>query len=192
MPGRFGAQCNRSTLSIVNHCHPSEATRLALQAANPLCSLFQPSVGQAGNLIKRSCSWGLRGSGGGGREGRNEVLLVCVWWCWGGRCGGQGHSRAINPDMGLRVRDGGLERVGTALSLGQRWPSVCPSLYPSIHPSSSPPPPPLPTTTTTCPPATTSVPREMSATEKKAHKGLTFHMAGSPRLKRPDNPRRLD
>lgn len=52
--GRFGAQCSRSTLSIVNHCHPSEATRLALQAANPLCSLFQPSVSQAGNLIKRS------------------------------------------------------------------------------------------------------------------------------------------
>lgn len=48
VPGRFGAQCNRSTLSIVNHCHPSEATRLALHAANPLCPLFQPSVGQAG------------------------------------------------------------------------------------------------------------------------------------------------
>ncbi|TNN76568.1 PR domain zinc finger protein 16 [Liparis tanakae] len=42
VPGRFGAQCNRSTLSIVNHCHPSEATRLALNAANPLRSLFQP------------------------------------------------------------------------------------------------------------------------------------------------------
>lgn len=50
----------------------------------------------------------------------------------------------------------------------------------------------LPPPATTCLQATTSVPREMSATEKKAHKGLTFHMAGSPRLKRPDNPRRLD
>lgn len=50
----------------------------------------------------------------------------------------------------------------------------------------------LPPPKTTCLQATTSVPREMSATEKKAHKGLTFHMAGSPRLKRPDNPRRLD
>ena len=54
--GRFGAQCNRSALSIVNHCHPSEATLLALNVANPLCSLVQPSVGRTGNLVKRSWS----------------------------------------------------------------------------------------------------------------------------------------
>lgn len=77
----------------------------------------------------------------------------------------------------------------------QNWnlhSSICRSggllfMHPSsLHPSL------LPPQTTTCLQATTSVPREMSATEKKAHKGLTFHMAGSPRLKRPDNPRRLD
>lgn len=47
VPGRFGAQCNRSTLSIVNHCHPSEATRLALHAANPLRSSI-PAVCRSG------------------------------------------------------------------------------------------------------------------------------------------------
>lgn len=65
-----GTMQNRSTLSIVNHCHPSEATRPALHAANPPRSLFRPYAGQAGNLIKRSWSRGLRQSGW--RE--------AVWW----------------------------------------------------------------------------------------------------------------
>lgn len=58
LPGRFGTQCNRSTFSLVNHCHPPEATRRALHVANPLCSPSQPSDGQEGNLIKRSWDLG--------------------------------------------------------------------------------------------------------------------------------------
>lgn len=184
--GRFGAQCNRSTLSIVNHCHPSEATRRALHAANPLCSLFQPSVGQAGNLIKRSWTWGLTQIGWMVERRGGKNCVESGWWCFGG-AEGQGHNRTICSGVGFRLVDE-LERFCATQSVGQGGPVFIPPFIPP----SIPPPFHLPPPTTTCLQATTSVPREMSATEKKAHKGLTFHMAGSPRLKRPDNPRRLD
>ncbi|KAF3696723.1 PR domain zinc finger protein 16 [Channa argus] len=106
---------------------------------------WEPSVGQAGNLIKRSWSWGLREWGEGRQSGR-----------------------------------GGTRKEGGPVFIPR---FIVASIPLPLH--LSPP-------STTCLQATTSVPREMSATEKKAHKGLTFHMAGSPHLKRPDNPRRLD
>lgn len=99
----------------------------------------------------------------------------------------RGADRTICSGVGFILVDE-LERVCATQSVGQGGPVfILPFIPPSI-----PPPFHLPPPTTTCLQATTSVPREMSATEKKAHKGLTFHMAGSPRLKRPDNPRRLD
>lgn len=71
VPGRFGAQCNRSTLSIVNHCHPSEATRLALNAANPLRSLCSSRMSvRQGTSSKGLGVWRLRQSGGGGGGGQ--------------------------------------------------------------------------------------------------------------------------
>lgn len=79
-----GQQCSRSTLSIVNHCHPSEATQLALHNANPLCSLFQPSVSQSGKgphqkVLKLGIGVGAGGGREGGGEQRKEVLCsVCV------------------------------------------------------------------------------------------------------------------
>lgn len=93
---------------------------------------------------------------------------------------GWGHNSALSWDSELGMK----ERICTTLSLDQGGPVFIPPSIPLLFH--------LPPPTTTCLQATTSVPREMSATEKKAHKGLTFHMAGSPRLKRPDNPRRLD
>lgn len=123
----------------------------------------------------------------GGEEGRGGKNCVeSGWWCFGG-AEGQGHNRTICSGVGFRLVDE-LERFCTTQSVGQGGPVFIPPFIPP----SIPPPFHLPPPTTTCLQATTSVPREMSATEKKAHKGLTFHMAGSPRLKRPDNPRRLD
>lgn len=181
--GRFGAQCNRSTLSIVNHCHPSEATRLALHAANPL-SVSTLAVCRSGREPhQKVLELGIETEWlEGGRMLEKRGGKMCRVEVVGGE--GQGHSSLLNPGVGFRVRDG-FERICTTQSGGQGGPVFIP---PSIPPPFHPPPPP----TTTCLQATTSVPREMSATEKKAHKGLTFHMAGSPRLKRPDNPRRLD
>lgn len=121
----------------------------------------------------------------GGEEGRKELCGVRVVVFGGAE--GQGHNRTICSGVGFRLVDK-LERFCTTQSVGQGGPVFIPPFIPP----SIPPPFHLPPPTTTCLQATTSVPREMSATEKKAHKGLTFHMAGSPRLKRPDNPRRLD
>lgn len=74
---RFGAQCSRSTLSILSHCHPSGATWPTLHIVSPLCTLFRPSVSQTRNLIRRSWSWELRKCAG--REERKPELLVWRW-----------------------------------------------------------------------------------------------------------------
>lgn len=135
----------------------------------------------------RQSGWRMAGwYGGVGCYCRFGVVVVCVW------------ERRVVRDRsktGLQVQvwDSDLvmegRRESAPLYLLARGGPV---FIPRFIPPSIPLPLHLPPPATTCLQATTSVPREMSATEKKAHKGLTFHMAGSPRLKRPDNPRRLD
>lgn len=173
------------------HCEPLSSFRSHSTSSPRRKSslLYIPAFGQAGNLIKRSRSWGLRQSGWRvagwwirGEE-RKVVSVKSEWWCVcrRGGCEGLGHDWALTSGVGFRVSDGELERICSIGQGGRVF--IAPSIPPPSH---------LPSPTTTCLQATTSVPREMSATEKKAHKGLTFHMAGSLRLKRPDNPRRLD
>lgn len=110
-------------------------------------------------------------------------MHVCVWVGWN-----RDKTWALTSGDGFRLSGGGLERIRTTVSVRQGGPVFIPPFFPPSIPL----PLHLPLPATTCLQATTSVPREMSATEKKDRKGLTFHMAGSPRLKRPDNPRRLD
>ncbi|CAB1434920.1 unnamed protein product [Pleuronectes platessa] len=96
-------------------------------------------------------------------------------------------SRLCRPDREPRQK---VLELAIETDQVEGWPLIHPTFI--FFPLSIPLPSHLPLPATTCLQATTRVPREMSATEKKDRKGLTFHMAGSPRLKRPDNPRRLD
>lgn len=132
--GRFGPQCSRSTLSTVNHCHPSEATQLALHTANPFSSLFQLSVSQTQDLIKRlwSRDWGRlwREAGWQGREEKaccyySASLSLSARW-----------QHALGG-----ARSGRKFRYESSWWWWARQPSVHPTLYPSIHPASFPPPP---------------------------------------------------
>lgn len=134
--GRFGAQCNRSTLSIVNHCHPSEATRLALHAANPL-SVSTLAVCRSGREPhQKVLELGIETEWlEGGRMLEKRGGKMCRVEVVGGE--GQGHSSLLNPGVGFRVRDG-FERICTTQSGGQGGPVFIP---PSIPPPFHPPPP---------------------------------------------------